>query len=654
MQIYVAKSAGFCFGVQNAVQKAKEVAEKGDRAVTLGPIIHNRQVIEDLKARGIDLIEDISKIEGSQKIIIRSHGISKEDYDSLIAKNAIIIDATCPYVKNIHKIVQEKYNLGYKIIIIGDREHPEIKGVNGWCENSAIILNTVEDLNNIPKNIEKVCIVAQTTFNEEKWRNIICNLIGISKEMLIFNTICNATQIRQTEAKELSKKVDVMIVVGGKESSNTRKLYEICSENCPLTLFVESADEVDLNSIKNANSIGITAGASTPDYVIKEVVDKLNSISKTNNEQNIKVKKENKKVEKENMITNENFEMDAYFKGYNEVYEDSIVKGTVILVNDKEVFFDIGYKSDAILPIEEASNFPVDLKEKFKVGDVYDLQVIKLNDGEGNVLVSRKALEKDEFVNKLYEYKEKEDYIDVIVAKENKGGLECQYGDVKAFMPVSQVGLSKDEDIKQYIGKKLKVKIIDIKEKKNDVEIVVSRKDIIKQEKDKRVNEFFENIKEGQSLKGAVKSIIESGAFVNVGDVDVFIPISEISWKRIKTPKEVLNEKDIVEFIIIKINKEDKKITGSIKRAGKEPWEEFIEKYKVDDVVDVKILRFAEFGAFAEIIPGVDGLIHISKLSEKRINKPQEVVKIGQIVKAKIINIDTVSKRVSLSLKDVE
>ncbi|QCX32616.1 bifunctional 4-hydroxy-3-methylbut-2-enyl diphosphate reductase/30S ribosomal protein S1 [Caloramator sp. E03] len=654
MQIFIAKSAGFCFGVQNAVQKAQEVAEKGEKAATLGPIIHNRQVIEDLKSKGIDLIEDISKIEDSQKIIIRSHGISKQDYDSLIAKNAIIVDATCPYVKNIHKIVQEKYSLGYKIIIIGDREHPEIKGVNGWCDNSAIIINTVEDVNNLPKNIEKVCIVAQTTFNEEKWRNIICNLIGISKEMLIFNTICNATQIRQTEAKELSKKVDVMIVVGGKESSNTRKLYEICSENCPLTLFVESVDEIDFNSIKNASSIGITAGASTPDYVIKEVVDKLNSISKINNEQNIKVKKENKTVEKENIIANENSEMDAYFIGYNEVYEDSIVKGTVLLVNDKEVFFDIGYKSDAILPIEEASNFPVNLKEKFKVGDVYDLQVIKLNDGEGNVLVSRKALEKDEFINKLYEYKEKEDYIDVIVTKENKGGLECQYGDVKAFMPVSQVGLSKDEDIKEYLGKKLKVKIIDIKEKKNDVEIVVSRKDIIKQEKDKRVKEFFENIKEGQALKGTVKSMIESGVFVSVGDVDVFIPISEISWKRIKTPKEVLNEKDIVEFIVIKVNREDKKITGSIKRAGKEPWEEFIEKYKVDDIVDVKVLRFAEFGAFAEIIPGVDGLIHISKLSEKRINKPQEVVKIGQIVKAKIINIDTASKRVSLSLKDVE
>lgn len=653
MQILIAKSAGFCFGVQNAVQKAEEVAKEKGKAVTLGPIIHNRQVIENLKSKGIEYVDDIIKIENGERVIIRSHGISKEEYNALIAKNADITDATCPYVKNIHRIVQEKHDIGYKIIIIGDSNHPEIKGVNGWCENSAIIINSIEDVNNVPKDMEKVCIVAQTTFNEEKWHSIVCSLIGKAKEMIIFNTICSATKIRQLEAKELSKKVDAMIVIGGKESSNTRKLYEICSENCPLTLFVENADDLELNAIKDAGVVGITAGASTPDYVIKEVVDKINSIKDENSERKIKSERETITVNKENIVNNDS-EMDAYFKDYNEIEEDSIVKGTVILVNDKEVFFDIGYKSDAILPIEEASNFPVNLREKFKVGDVYDLQVIKLNDGEGNVLVSRKPLEKDEFINSLYQLKDKGEYIEVAVLKENKGGLECQYGDVKAFMPVSQVGLLKEEEIKDYIGKKLKVKIIDVKERKNSVELVVSRKDIIKQEKEKRINEFFDSVKEGNVLKGFVKSMIDAGAFVSVGDVDVFIPVSEISWKRIKTPLDVLKEKDSVEFVVIKVNKDDKKITGSIKRAMKEPWEEFIERFKVDDIIEVKILRFAEFGAFAEIIPGVDGLIHISNLSDKRINKPQEAVKIGQTLKAKIINIDTAQKRVSLSLKDVE
>ncbi|MCX7885357.1 MAG: bifunctional 4-hydroxy-3-methylbut-2-enyl diphosphate reductase/30S ribosomal protein S1 [Caloramator sp.] len=651
MQIIIANSAGFCFGVQNAVKKAEDVALKGERAVTLGPIIHNRQVIENLKSKGVDVAEDISDIDEQCKVIIRSHGISKEDYDKLVALNSDIVDATCPYVKNIHKIVQENYVLGYKIIIIGDKDHPEVKGVNGWCENSAIIINSLDDANCIQKNFEKICVVAQTTFNEEKWQEIVCSLIKISKEILIFNTICSATQVRQQEAKELSRKVDAMIVIGGKESSNTRKLYDICKENCFLTFFVETADELDINALKNVKSIGITAGASTPDDVIKEVVNKINNI---NNEQKINVKKEKKKVDKQNMIKNELNEMDEYFNGYEEVYEDSVVSGTVLLVNDKEVFFDIGYKSDAVLPVEEASNFPVNLKEKFKVGDTVKLQVIKMNDGEGNVLVSRKPLEKQEFIDKLYEYKENGQYIDVTVTKENKGGLECQYGDVKAFMPISQVGLAKDEDIKAYIGKKLSVKVIDVKERKNTVELVVSRRDLLKQEREKRSKEFFERVKEGEIFKGTVKSMIDAGAFINIGDVDVFVPVSEISWKRIKTPKDVLNENDTVELIIIKVNADEKKVTGSIKRAGKEPWQEFIEKYKAEDVIDVKIVRFAEFGAFAEIIPGVDGLIHISNLSDRRINKPQDAVKIGQIVKAKIIGIDLESKRVSLSLKDVE
>lgn len=651
MQISIAKSAGFCFGVQNAVQKAEDVALKGERAVTLGPIIHNRQVIENLKAKGVDVAENISDINEHCKVIIRSHGISKEDYDRLMAVNAEIVDATCPYVKNIHKIVQEKHDLGYNIIIIGDKEHPEVKGVNGWCDSSAIIINSLEDINNIPSNLQRVCIVAQTTFNEEKWQEIVCGLIKISKEILIFNTICSATQIRQQEAKELSKKVDAMIVVGGKESSNTRKLYDICKENCNLTFFIETADELDFNALKSVEKIGITAGASTPDYVIKEVVDKINNI---NNKQQINVEKEKKKVDKQDIVKNETNEMYEYFNGYEEVYEDSIVSGTVLLVNDKEVFFDIGYKSDAVLPVEEASNFPVNLKEKFKVGDTFELQVIKMNDGEGNVLVSRKPLEKQEFIDKLYEYKEKGQYIDVTVTKENKGGLECQYGDVKAFMPVSQIGLVKDEDIKSYVGKKLSVKVIDVKERKNTVELVVSRRDLLRQEREKRASEFFERVKEGQVFKGIVKSMIDAGAFVNIGDVDAFVPVSEISWKRIKTPKDVLNENDTVELIIIKVNAEEKKVTGSIKRAGKEPWQEFIEKYKAEDVIDVKIVRFAEFGAFAEIIPNVDGLIHISNLSDRRINKPQDAVKIGQIVKAKITGIDLESKRVSLSLKDVE
>lgn len=651
MEIFVAKSAGFCFGVQNAVKKAEDTAKSGVSAVTLGPIIHNKQVVEHLLSKGVGVASDSSCINEGDRVIIRSHGVSKEEYNELLKKNAEIIDATCPYVKNIHKIVGEKYNSGYKIIIIGDSEHPEVKGINGWCDNSAIILDNTNDIDKIPMGINKVCIVSQTTYNQEKWYEIVCKLLNVSKEILIFNTICSATEVRQKEAMELSKQVDAMIVIGGKESSNTRKLYEICKDNCPVTLFVETAEELDLNLLNGANKVGITAGASTPEYVIKEVVNKIESVNDKKAENKVE---KSRKVEKVRMEKKERTEIDEYFANYQEVYTGSVVEGKVLLVTDKEVFFDIGYKSDAVLPAEEASNFPVDLKEKFKVDAVFKLEVIKMNDGEGNVVVSRKFLEKEEFYDRLYDYKEKGEIIDVTVIKANKGGLECQYGDVKAFLPLSQAGIPQGEDINVYSGKKLNVKIVDIKEKRGSVELVISRKEILKQEKEKRVKEFFDCVQNGQTYRGIVKSIIPVGAFVNIGNVDVFVPVSEISWKRISHPADVIKENTEVEVLIIKVNKEEFKITGSIKRTGKEPWEEFISKYKEEDIVEGKVVRFAEFGAFVELMDGVDGLIHISNLSDRRVNKPQEIVKIGQIVKVKITKIDNNSKKISLSLKDVE
>jgi small subunit ribosomal protein S1 len=646
LEILVAKSAGFCFGVQNAINKAEGMSGEEGNVYTYGPIIHNKQVVENLKNKGIDVLNKISEAKENDKVIIRSHGISKAEHEELLEKGVEVLDATCPYVKHIHKIVESKYNEGYKIIIIGDQNHPEVKGINGWCNNSAVIINSEEDINNLSERLGKICIVAQTTYNQEKWYSYVCKLIKTSKEIVVYNTICNATELRQNEAIELSKQVEAMIVIGGKESSNTRKLYEICKENCSKTIFVETADEINLKELEGVNKVGITAGASTPDYIIRDVIDKLQS----NGENSIK---QQEKIEEVDKKDNESNDMHEYFASFEEVYPGSIVEGKVLLVTDKEVFVDIGYKSDGVLPLEEASNKEIKLKEKFKQGDIVKAEVIKMNDGEGNVVLSRKSLEKEEFYNEIRSMKEKKATIEVTVVEAIKGGLSCKYGDIKVFLPRSLSGINQNEDLSSYVGRKLMVKIEEVKERKDTIELIVSRKDIVKEEREKRVKETFEKIQSGDTYRGTVKSVIDVGAFVNIGDIDVFVPLSELSWKRVTKPQDIVNVGQMVEVLIIKVDKDNLKATGSIKRLNKEPWEEFVEKYREGDIVDVQIVRFAEFGAFAEIIDGVDGLIHISNMSNYKVNRPQERVKLGQKVRAKIIKIDNEGRKVGLSLKDL-
>lgn len=649
MEILVAKSAGFCFGVQKAVSKAEDMSREASNVYTFGPIIHNSQVVNDLKNKGVDVINNLEDAKEGHRIIIRSHGIPKGDYDRLKEAKAEVIDATCPYVQHIHKIVEEKFNAGYKIIIVGDPEHPEVKGVNGWCENTGVIINNVNDINEDVKKFTKICIVAQTTYKIDKWNSIVCELIKFPKEILIFNTICNATETRQQEAFELSKKVDAMIVIGGKDSSNTRKLYEICLENCEKTIFIENAEELDVRILEGAHTVGITAGASTPEYAIKGVVEKLSGTSDYNSE----VNKDNNKAGKVSEKTMD-IEKDPYEMSFKEIYPGIIIKGTVILVSQKELFVDLGYKSDGILPVEEVLNHGGNLKEIFKVGDEIEVEVIKMNDGEGNVLLSRKEVEKKEFIEKLQDVKNEGKEIEVTVVNSNKGGFECKFEDLKAFMPLSLSGLQRGENTDSLVGKRVKAVIADIKEKRGDVEVVVSRKEIVAKERHRKAAAFIETLEEGQKHSGFIKSIIKAGIFVTVNEIDVFVPISEIAWRRIDNPADVVSEGQKVEISIMKVDRENLKVTGSIKKAGKEPWERFVEEHKEDEVIEGKVARFTDFGAFIEIMEGLDGLVHISNISERRINKPQDMLKLGQTVRVKIVKIDKENKRVGLSIKDVE
>ncbi|WDU84490.1 S1 RNA-binding domain-containing protein [Caloramator sp. Dgby_cultured_2] len=464
------------------------------------------------------------------------------------------------------------------------------------------------------------------------------------------NTICSATEIRQKETEDISKKVDLMIVIGGKNSSNTRKLYEISKENCSNVMLIENADELNIEKIKQFNKIGITAGASTPQFVIEEVMNNLVSIS---NEDKIT----NDVFEKNKLETKieDSNDMDLdYFSDFIKIEVGDVVRGKVLHVTDEEVYFDIGYKSDGILPKEEASNLQINLKEKFKIGEEYEVEIIKLNDGEGNVLLSRRSLEKEEFIENLKNYKHDGTLVDIEVIRVIKGGFECKIGELRCFMPLSHSGIDLVKDNPEdLVGKKLKANVLEVKED-GKIEIIVSRREVARHERQQRSRNIILNLQEGMTQRGKVKTIIDSGVFVDTGDYDAFIPVSELSWKRIQKPSDVIKIGDIVEFIIIKLDKALGKVTGSIKRTMETPWEKFIKKYSVEDIVEGKIVAFAEFGAFVELEEGVQGLVHISNMSHIRINKPQDIAKIGQKVKVKIIDIDYENKRISLSIKDAK
>ncbi|KRQ86622.1 4-hydroxy-3-methylbut-2-enyl diphosphate reductase [Caloramator mitchellensis] len=642
MELLVAQNAGFCFGVKKAMDEAIKASNERENVRTLGPIIHNEDAVMQLEKNGVKTLRDINEIQDGQTVIIRSHGIGKDELEKMNNMNIEIIDATCPYVKNIHNIVEKNYKNGYQIVIVGDAVHPEVTGINGWCEKKAIIVNEINDIDDDKFKNKKVCVVAQTTFNSNKWHQLVCEIVKRTKEALIINTICNATEIRQRETMEIAKNVDLMIVVGGKESSNTKKLFEISKQYCKEAIFIENAKELEVEKLRSFNKIGITAGASTPQFIIDEVVTIIKGFEDKRFEKN-DIKKEEIKISDE---------ID-YFADFVRLEVGDIITGKVIHVTDKEVYLDISYKSDGIMPADEASNIPINLREHFKEGDVIEVEVIRMNDGEGNVLLSRKELEKEEFFEKLKMYKDEKKPIEVEITKEVKGGYECKFGDLRCFMPISHSGVNEGE-AQSILGKKVQANILEIKFEKGNANLILTRRAQVREEKHERARAAIKLIREGQVLNGRVKNIIESGAFVEVGDVDVFIPISEVSWKKISKIEDVLKLNQTIELLIIKVNIEELKVTGSIKRTQATPWENFVSKYSVDDIVEGRIVNMTDFGAFVELEEGVQGLVHISNMSHIRINKPQDVARIGQKVKVKIIGIDTENKKLSLSIKDAK
>ena len=628
--IILAKSAGFCFGVRRAVEKLSDEAEKS-KVATLGPIIHNKDVVNAFEKKGVKAYDSVDEIGQDTKIAIRTHGVGKSVIDEIKSRGFEYVDLTCPFVNKIHGIVMEKYKNGYQIVIIGDKNHPEVEGINGWCENNAVIALDIPELNGKINICEPVCVVCQTTMNREVCEKIIKYLKSTCKTIEVFDTICNATNTRQTEAGEIARKADMMIVIGGAHSSNTNKLTGICKKYCKNTYQIENFEDFP-QDIYIPKIIGITAGASTPAAIIKEVVENMEEMQKNSSDSFAA-------------------EFEEYEKSLITLNTRDIVKGTVIAVSDAGVSVNLGYKSDGFIPASEVSDDPsADIKSLIKVGDEIEAFVVRVNDVEGEVTLSMKKLIAMKGVKEIEDALETKEILTGKVTQVVNGGVIVLCKGVRVFIPASQANDRYLADLNVLMGTTASFRIIDIKKMRGRTKIVGSIRSVIEEQKAALSEKFWNDVEVGKRYKGVVKSLTKFGAFVDIGGVDGLIHISELSWSKIKHPSEVVKEGDVVDVYVISCDKETGKISLGFKKAEDNPWKK-AEELKVDDVVECKIVRIVPFGAFAEIFPGVDGLIHISQVADKRIGRVEDELMIGQHVKAKVVEIDLENKKIGLSIR---
>lgn len=638
-EIRVAESAGFCFGVKRAIEMAYDAIGVEPKLYSYGQLIHNKTVTDDLASKGLQIVENLDGLtEGT--LLIRSHGVGKALYDEAEAKGLKILDGTCPFVKKIHNIVHEKLAEGMGIIIVGDGTHPEVIGINGWCENAAVILEDEEaaKTKDIPEK-ETYAVVVQTTFRQAKFDKILEILRQRGIKMEIHNTICSATEKRQTEAEELSKNVDKMIVIGGKNSSNTQKLVEICAKNCGNTVHIETICDLVLNNFGKDDKIGITAGASTPPAIIKEVVVTMSEAL-------------------ENAVQNLGGSEEATFEQMLEeslvtLHTGDVVKGTVIQVVNEEVSVNLGFKSDGIIARGEFSSDPTVIPSKtVQPGDEIEVFVVRVNDGDGNVMLSRKRIEAQKGIEEIEAAYNDKAVVTGTVTNVVKGGLIAVVNGVNVFIPSSQVSNRFIEDLSVFNGQELEFNIIEVDRVKR--RFIGGRKALVEQEIAAKRAALFETIQAGSKVTGTVSRLTDFGAFVDLGGVDGLIHISEMSWGRISNPREVLKEGQTVEVFVLDVDKEKGKISLSLKDADKNPWKLAADKYAVGSIVEGKVVRMVPFGAFVELEPGVDGLVHISQIANKHVVKPEDELKVGEIINVKVLEVNPEQKKISLSKRQAD
>ena len=645
MKITLAKTAGFCFGVNKAVQTVYDLLDQNKKVCTLGPIIHNPQLVADLEARGVRIVSNPEEVKNYETLVIRSHGVEKAVTDLCEEKGVRFVDATCPFVAKIHKIVREHSLSGYTTIIAGDKEHPEVKGIIGHTFGEYFVVADTDELDNLlkihPELPDKnLIMVSQTTFNAKIWEKVQKNLKKVCTNAKIFDTMCNATSMRQEEAYSLSTTSDAIIVIGGRHSSNTAKLFDVCKANCDKTFLIETANELPFNEIKNCVSIGVVAGASTPAGIIKEAIKTMSENLQPKDEQLETI------VEKtfEEMTDEEAFEASL-----SNLTGDQKVVGTVVAVNSSEVTVDIGRGVTGYISAAEFSNDPnLKLEDAVKVDDQINLIIMKINDQEGTAMLSKRRYDAIAGWDKIVAAKDSGEILTGVVKDVIKGGVVAYANNVRVFIPASQATASRNDALEDLKGKEVSFRIIEIGRGRRAIGSIRS---VLREARKEAQEKIWANIAVGDRYNGTVKSLTGYGAFVDIGGVDGMVHISELSWARIKNPAEVVSVGDVIEVYVKDLDTDKKKISLGYKKAEDNPWTIFQNNYAVDDVAKVTIVSMTTYGAFARIIPGIDGLIHISQIANKHIAKPQDELKIGQEVEAKITAIDLEQKRVSLSIR---
>lgn len=625
--VKLAKTAGFCYGVDRAVKLAETEAEKGGEIYTLGPIIHNPYVVEDLKNKGVSVVDCAENAKENVKIVVRSHGISKKEMEILEEKGCEIIDATCPFVKKIHNVVEEYSDKGYSIIVAGDEKHPEVQGILGWCKNARVI----DDENQVTDELfasENVCVVSQTTFERKKWEKIKKKILKNKRNCDIIDTICNATAKRQEEIEEIAKESDAVIVAGGRESSNTKRLAHVAQQHCKNVFLIENAKELENTDFSKFSSVGVTAGASTPASIIKEVIHMVEEKTTINFEEAL----ENSKL----------------------VNIGDTVKGTVIKISPTEVTVGIPFeKMDGIIPASEVTADPTaDITKMLTVGQEIEAFVYRKSDVDGFIGLSMKKLETLAGQKQLEEAYENGTPITSKIVEVVKGGVVAYAFGSKVFIPASQASEKYTEDLDSLLGTDATFKIINYDKRRR--KIVGSVKTLAVAARREKADAFWTTAEVGQKIKGVVKSVTNFGAFVDIGGVDGLVHVTELSWLHIKNPAEIVKPGDIMEVVILSLDKENNKVSLGHKSLEENPWTKVQSMIKVDDVIKCKIVRIVPFGAFAEIIPGVDGLIHISQIANKHIAKPEDVLSVGQEVEAKVVEANWETQKIGLSIRALE
>ncbi len=631
MKIQLAKKAGFCYGVRRAVDMVYEQANVSQIPVyTYGPITHNDIVVDDLKKKGVQVLETIEEADGLERgtVIIRAHGVSKEINDRLCRKDEFgtnvlnVMDATCPFVKKIHDIVRKQGEEGRATVIFGDKSHPEVQGIVGWCTGEYYVLKEEEEvLRFSPASDRKLAIVAQTTYNYKKFQQFVEIILKKGYDSIVYDTICNATEVRQTEAYEMAGQHDAMIVIGGKHSSNTRKLFEICKTECANTYFIEQPDDLDLEVLRSFHSVGITAGASTPNNIIKEVFSKM---SETSFEQ---------LLAEEQLVS---------------IHNGQVIEGTVIRVKEDEIALNIGYKADGIVTRSEYTNTPgVDLRTLVKEGDTMQVKVLKVNDGDGQVALTYKRLAAERGSKRLEEAFNNKEVLTATVTDVLKGGLSLVVDETRVFIPASLVSDTFEQNLEKYKDHEIQFVITEFNPKRR--RIIGDRKQLLVAKKKELQAELFSKIAVGDIISGVIKNVTDFGVFIDLGGADGLLHISEMSWGRIENPKKVFKVGDEVRAFIKDISGE--KIALSMKFPDENPWADAEEKFAKGNVVTGKVARMTDFGAFVEIEPGVDALLHVSQISREHIEKPASVLKVGQEIEAMIVDFNLEDKKISLSMK---